>query len=128
MQHVIGHHVFTNLHNKDPDVHHFVQDREQEKHMPGYRNHRAQPYLEKYRKLWKFAVFFQIAATTAGISLLNVPVYLAERALNTTRIPAVAAASKARFRAACRASAACNAVMELQALGGKHARRAWADS
>ena len=51
-----------------------------------------------------------------------------ERALNTTRIPAVAAASKARFRAACRASAACNAVMELQVLGGEHARRAWADS
>ena len=40
----------------------------------------------------------------------------------------MAAASKARFRAACRASAACNAVMELQVLGGKHARRAWADS
>lgn len=87
VQHVIGHHTHTNILDRDPDLHHFTHESEDEKFVPGYRSHRSHEILPKYRLFWKFAVSFQAVATTLAIALLNVPMYLEKRKMMTTRIP-----------------------------------------
>lgn len=84
VQHVVGHHVYTNMVNLDPDVHHFAQDKE--KMMPGYRSHPLQTYLAKYSFAWKFALVFQMNATTIALALLNIPKYLTEGKVETTAV------------------------------------------
>ena len=86
VQHVIGHHVHTNIIHMDPDVHHFSHDRKEEKGIPGYRTHPKQEVLAKYAWGWKFAMMFQVWATTFAIAFANTPKYLADRAMEVTRI------------------------------------------
>jgi fatty acid desaturase len=87
VQHVIGHHVHTNILHMDPDVHHFAFDNTvTEALIPGYRTHPQQEVLSKYGWGWRFAMLFQIWATTFAISLANVPKYLEERAMGVTKI------------------------------------------
>ena len=71
VQHVIGHHVHTNIIHMDPDVHHFSHDRKEEKGIPGYRTHPKQEVLAKYAWGWKFAMMFQVWATTFAIVRTN---------------------------------------------------------
>ena len=85
IQHVVGHHVHTNIIGYDPDMHHFTQV--EEKAAPGYRSHVNHEYLPKYQRFWKFALWFQTGATTVALALLNVPKYLEERKMQTTKIP-----------------------------------------
>lgn len=84
IQHVVGHHSYTNMHGLDPDVHHFTHHTVDDMWMPGYRSHPTHAYLSKYERLWKFALVFQAGATSIAISLLNVPLYLKDRAVNVT--------------------------------------------
>ena len=83
IQHVVGHHVHTNIIGYDPDMHHFTQV--EEKAAPGYRSHVNHEYLPKYQRFWKFALWFQTGATTVALALLNVPKYLEERKMQTTK-------------------------------------------
>jgi hypothetical protein len=85
-QHVIGHHVHTNIIHMDPDVHHFSHDRIEEHKIPGYRTHAGQKILKKYGWGWKFAVLFQTWATTFAIAFANTPKYLEDRAMETVKI------------------------------------------
>lgn len=71
-QHNIGHHAYTNLDDKDPDLNHFSHPYSP---MPGFRTHAKQPWLRKYR-WWGFAASFQSWMTTMGPGLLNEPEYL----------------------------------------------------
>jgi fatty acid desaturase len=87
IQHVVGHHTHTNVMHRDPDLHHFTHETDDEKYVPGYRSHRSQDVLPKYKNQWKFAVFFQCFATTIAIAVLNVPLYIEKRAMMTTAIP-----------------------------------------
>ena len=85
-QHVIGHHVHTNIIHMDPDVHHFSHDRVEEHKIPGYRTHARQQVLKKYGWGWKFAILFQTWATTLAIAFANTPKYLEDRAMETVKI------------------------------------------
>ena len=53
-------------------------DSEEEKNVPGYRNHPEANVLPKYGKFWRFAQMFQAGATTLALSLLNIPKYIGE--------------------------------------------------
>lgn len=70
-QHNIGHHAYTNLEGKDPDLNHFQQPYAP---MVGFRAHPRQPWLRKYR-LWFVATIMQSTMTTMGPSLINEPEY-----------------------------------------------------
>lgn len=87
LQHVVGHHSHTNVLGKDPDLAHFSHEKPEEKSIPGYRSHREQEYLPKYRRFWKFAMFFQAFATTLALAVLNIPMYIADKAMVTVSIP-----------------------------------------
>jgi len=87
VQHVLGHHIHTNIIFMDPDVHHFSHDRKEEEKIPGYRTHPKQKVLKKYKWGWKFAILFQVWATTFAIAFANTPKYLADRAMEVTKIP-----------------------------------------
>mmetsp|Transcript_4341 Transcript_4341/g.13267 ORF Transcript_4341/g.13267 Transcript_4341/m.13267 type:complete len:533 (-) Transcript_4341:105-1703(-) len=87
IQHVVGHHVHTNMHGLDPDLHHFTHEREEEAMVPGYRSHPKHDYLPKYRRFWKFALWIQSGATTLALALVNVPLYVGERAVLVTKVP-----------------------------------------
>lgn len=87
IQHVVGHHVHTNVVGYDPDMHHFTQAGKDTQAAPGYRTHINHDYLPKYERFWKFALWFQTGATTVAIALLNVPKYLEARKIEVTKIP-----------------------------------------
>lgn len=73
-QHNIGHHAFTNLEGRDPDLNHFLQVGVP---MPGFRLSPRQRWLPKYA--WhRFAMATQSMMTTAGPSILNTPEYLVD--------------------------------------------------
>jgi fatty acid desaturase len=84
IQHVKGHHCYTNIAEKDPDLNHFLHSSDG---APGYRLHPDQPYLEKY-VWWKIAVAYQSVATTMAISFMLLPQFFQEgRISGTTEIP-----------------------------------------
>lgn len=88
VQHVIAHHVHTNIIHMDPDIHHFGMDRKPEFKTPGYRTHHSADVLPKYSWSWRFAMLMQAWVTTFAISFVNVPKYLAEQAMETCKIRA----------------------------------------
>ena len=53
-----------------------------------YRTHPAQKVLPKYGWGWRFSLLFQLWATTFAISFANTPKYLADRAMEVTKIRA----------------------------------------
>lgn len=72
LQHNIGHHAFTNIAGKDPDLNHFQHIGEP---VPGFRLSPEQPWLKKY--VWhRWAMAAQSLMTTMGPSLLNTPQYI----------------------------------------------------
>jgi len=85
LQHVIGHHCHTNVVGRDPDLHHFTHKKRW--YLPGFRVSREQAYLPKYGTLWKFAISFHLAVTTAGIAILNVPRWLWTRRIEVIGMP-----------------------------------------
>lgn len=87
VQHVIGHHIFTNIIDYDPDTMYFAHADKDEKAIPGFRLQRGQIYLAKYQLLWRAAVGIHMCASTIAMSLLNVPKFLASGFLECTRIP-----------------------------------------
>jgi fatty acid desaturase len=84
VQHVIGHHCFTNVVGKDPDLYHWTHEGEP---LPGFRVHREQKYLSKYGMLWKFAVAFHLAVSSIGIAVLKCPLWLIARKVEVTDLP-----------------------------------------
>jgi fatty acid desaturase len=84
VQHVIGHHCFTNVVGKDPDLHHWTH---QKKPLPGFRVNRQQKYLSKYGMLWKFAIAFHLAMSTVGLAILWVPKWLNTRRVEVVSLP-----------------------------------------
>jgi fatty acid desaturase len=84
LQHVIGHHCFTNVVGKDPDLHHWTHQR---KPLPGFRVNREQKYLSKYGMLWKLAIAFHLAVSSIGLAVLNVPKWLNTRRIEVVNLP-----------------------------------------
>lgn len=80
--HVIGHHQYTNIYNKDPDLQHTIHS---EKNVPNYRVHNEQNI--KYSKFWKI-MYWDIVpfGSTLGISLLEIPFYLKNKKIHTVDI------------------------------------------
>lgn len=80
--HVIGHHQYTNINNKDPDLHHFLHEGQS---LPGYRVHKKQ--IIENDPIWKFVFhYIEPIATSYGISLLLVPEYLKHKKTLTVDI------------------------------------------
>jgi fatty acid desaturase len=72
LQHNIGHHAFTNIPGRDPDLNHFQHLSDP---MPGFRLSPKQPWRRKYLR-HRWAMASQSMMTTMGPSLLNTPEYL----------------------------------------------------
>jgi fatty acid desaturase len=89
LQHVVGHHCYTNVAGKDPDLCHFTHSAAEglEPYLPGFRVSREQVYLPKYGSFWKFAVSFHLVITTFAIAVLNIPKWLTERSVEVTGMP-----------------------------------------
>jgi len=87
-QHVVAHHVHTNVHGKDPDMHHFdaEADRKDGGHM-GYRSHPSHPNYSQYKWCWKYGIFHQMMGTTAAVALLNVAKYVHAMKIQVVSMP-----------------------------------------
>ena len=80
--HVIGHHQYTNINNKDPDLQHTIHC---EKNIPNYRVHNDQNI--QYSKFWKIMYWNVVPfGTSLGISLLEIPFYLKNKKIHTIDI------------------------------------------
>jgi fatty acid desaturase len=86
LQHVIGHHGYTNVNGKDPDLYHFTHEGEP---IPGFRVNREQKYFPKYgmKCLFWFAIVFHLVMNSAGLALLNLPFWLYTRKVEVVRMP-----------------------------------------
>ena len=79
-QHNIGHHAFTNIEGRDPDLKHFQMA---DVPMPGFRLSSEQPWMPKY-VFHRWAMALQSMMTTLGPSFLNTPEYMIDGTMAKT--------------------------------------------
>ena len=80
--HVIGHHQYTNIPDKDPDLEHFLHKNKQ---ISGYKTYKTQNMI--YSDKWKTNFWFLFPiASSFGISLLEVSSYLEQKKIHTVDI------------------------------------------